>query len=371
MIIRNAYFHDFGGGERFPVHLAQELIKSDIEAIVVSRSPKLLDYAQDQNIKTVRGWWWSRQDWSGKKTLLLPFYLVWQLILFLWYIYLILRLKPRVVHPQSKDDFIAATLAGKLLRKRVVWTDHADLKYIYQNHKVWYKNPIGKIVYLMSKLADHVTLVSHSEQHLIEKQLMHPVPKNYQVIHNGVLDQNAIPAKRNKEEIVFCATSRLVTAKGISELIDAFKQLNTDSKFQLWLVGDGPERTKFEQQADKDPAIVFVGHTDEPLSYVAACDVFVHPSYHEGFSLSLVEAAMLGRPIIACSVGGNAEIVSDNETGILVAERNVESLKQAMKKLAEDEHLRKLLGQNARKVFLRGFQFDKIVTERFLPLYEK
>lgn len=372
LIIRNAYFHDFGGGERFPVHLAKELKKSDVDPIVVSRSPRLLEYAKNLNIRHMPGWWSSRQDWSGQNALLIPFYILWQMFLSVWYMQTILRTKANIVHPQSKDDFIAATLAGRLLGKKVVWTDHADLKYIYQNHSVWYKNPVGKLVYSMSKLAHHITLVSNSERKLIEAQLKHPVPKNYQVIHNGVIDEQITPIERNKNEVIFCATSRLVTAKGIGELIHAFRRLSEENpNTRLWLVGDGPESAKFKKQAANNPLISFVGHSDEPLSYVAACDIFVHPSYHEGFSLSLIEAAMLKKPIVACRVGGNPEIVKDRKTGILINERDEDSLYHAMKELSVNKDLRDKLAANARKLYVEDFQFNKLVKERYIPLYEK
>jgi glycosyltransferase involved in cell wall biosynthesis len=372
LIIRNAYFHDFGGGERFPVHLATELRKNHVEPVVVSRSPKLLEYSNLQDVAVIKGWWWSKQDWSGKNTLLFPLYLGWQVLLTIWYLQLIVRLRPSVVHPQSKDDFIAATIAARLLRKRVVWTDHADLKYVFQNHTVWYKNPVGKLVYAASRLANSVTLVSNSEQQLIESALGHAVPSNFEVIHNGVLDEKIRPVSRKADVIVFCATSRLVTAKGIGELITAFKDLSTQyANIRLWLVGDGPEQEKFKKLADSHDQIAFTGHSDAPLTYVAACDVFVHPSYHEGFSLSLVEAAMLAKPLIACNVGGNPEIVKDRVTGSLITEKNSQELMDAMEQLIEKPELRKQLGNNARKLFVQDFQFDRLVKERFIPLYEK
>src|SRR5690606_31524984 len=141
----NAYFHDFGGGERFPIELASVLQEGGYTPIVVTRSPKLLQLAQDRDIRVIRGWWWKFQGFSGKIAPLFPIYLAWQFLLTLWYASLILRFKPQILHPQSRDDFIAATVAGRILGKHVIWTDHADLKYIWQNHSVWYKNPVGKL----------------------------------------------------------------------------------------------------------------------------------------------------------------------------------------------------------------------------------
>lgn len=374
LIIRNAYAHDFGGGERFPVELANELKNHGYNPIIISRSPKLLDFAKSRQITTIKGWWWSHQDFSGIKTALFPLYLIWQLLLTAWYSGLIIKFRPEVVHPQSRDDFIAATLAGKLSAKRVIWTDHADLKYVWQNHRVWYKNPVGKLVYFVSRFADTITLVSRSEQKLIEEQLGNPLPEKFRVIHNGVRTPNIRPMKRNPEDkdaVVFVATSRLVTAKGIGELIEAFKQIDDKSNVRLWLLGEGPEAEKYQKQAAGHEHISFLGFPENALSYVAAADIFVHPSYHEGFSISLVEAAALGKPIIACNVGGNPEIVKDRQNGLLIPPKDVTALSKAMAELMADQRLRQQYGLVAKRTYQENFVFEQIVAERFVPLYEK
>lgn len=374
LIIRNAFSYDFGGGERFPVDLAEELRSMDYSPTVLSSSKKLLNYASSKNLPHKHSWWWAKQDWSGKSLALTPIYFVWQIFLTSWYITQIIRLKPDIVHPQSKDDFIAATFAGRVLGRHVVWTDHADLKYVYQNHTVWYKNPIGKLVYRMSKWAHAVTLVSTSEASLIETALGRPLPSNYTVIHNGVKDiasqVNAV--ERPLKDQVIVATSRLVKAKGIGELIDAFNVVKTKHpRAKLWLVGNGPDAGIFKRQAKNYTDIVFWDHQDTPLPYVAAADIFVHPSYHEGFSISLVEAAMMEKPIIACGVGGNPEIIHDGKTGLLVNPRDSYNLAEALIYLLDNPSTAKRLAKNARAFYESDFQFDEIVKRKFIPLYEK
>src|SRR5262249_44349294 len=146
LLIRNAYTYDFGGAERLVVHLAQELQINGLDATVMSRQSRLLAYAEEKGVSHVRGWWWSQQNWSGRRVALVPLYVGWQIILMVWYLQLIVRLKPDIVHAMSKDDFIAGTIAARLLGKRVVWTDTADLKFVYRNLDIWYKNPVGKLV---------------------------------------------------------------------------------------------------------------------------------------------------------------------------------------------------------------------------------
>lgn len=373
IIVRNAYSYDFGGGERFPVHLAAELKKINHEAVVVSAQPRLLQYALEQNVTHRKGLWWSKQNWSGLHVLLTPLYMIWQCILFAWYVSLILRERPDVLHLQSRDDFIAGTLAGRLLGRRIIWTDHADLKHVFKNHTTWYKNPIGKLVYLCARCTHAVTLVSESEGRLIAENLKHGLPYNFTVIHNGVSDQQITPIDRRAEDVgsvIFCSTSRLVTAKGIGDLLMAFQQFGHDKAVRLWLVGDGPESEDFKTKADGDDRVIFWGHQENPLPILAAADVFMQPTHHEGFSLSIVEATMLGKPLIVTNVGGNPEI-ANAANSILVPPHNSAALFKAMEALVKDSVRRKKMAKGSRERFEQGFDFQAIVKERFVPLYEK
>lgn len=368
-LIRNSYPFDFGGAEIFPINLGKLLISNGYEPLVVSAHKKTLAISSAAKLSTAQSPWWSFQNFSGLNILLFPIYLLWILILTSWYSLFFLKNHIDIVQPQSRDDFISSTLAAKLLRKKVIWSDHADLKYIYMNHKKWYKNPVGKLVYMSSKLADKVVIESHSEMKLIEELLGKKLPSNYIVIHLGVVDSYK-PTDRKEGPLVLVATSRMVKAKGIGELIKAFKLIdNTD--IVLRLCGDGPDIEYFKSLANGTKNIEFLGHVEDVVKVLQNSDIFVHPSYHEGFGLSLVEAEMCELPIIACKVGSIPEIVKDGVNGILISPRSVKSLVDAMGLLVENEKKRGEMGRASRKIFLKNFQFDVIVKEKFLPLYEE
>lgn len=373
VLIRNAKSYDFGGGERFPVFAADILKRNGYDPIIISGSQKLREFATSHDIPVIKGWWWSHQNWSGAYALLFPVYFIWQLILSFWYFTAFLHHKPDVIHIQSKDDFIAATIAGRLARKRIIWTDHADLKHVWMNLSVWYKNPIGKLIYLCAHLAHGISVVSKSERELVTSNLSsrsRVLDKIY-VIYNGVLDSSGEFSSASKGNMLtYCVASRLVTDKGIKEVIEAYKTIRaeiTDS--QLLLLGDGPEAPIFRELAIDVPSIKFLGHQTNPLKIMSQADIFVHPTYHEGFSVALVEAGMLGLPIIATAVGGNPEIIKDMKTGILVPIRDSSSLAEAMRKLAFDKGLRRQLGESARQQYVDKFQFNHIISESFIPLY--
>lgn len=374
VLIRNAQPYDFGGAERFPVFVAETLKKHGFDPVIISRHQKLRKFAQKQKVHTVTGWWWRRQSWNGWRTVLLPIYLVWQLVLFFYYLTVFLRLHPMAIHIQSKDDFIAATYAARIIGAKVIWTDHADLKHIWRNIKVWYKNPVGKLVYVASRFVDAITVISNSEYQEVVDQLPQKnfVEKVLHIVNNGSPDAMDTYPPAQSNVFTFCSTNRLVTDKGISEMLSAFKRfhdLYPESK--LVLVGNGPEEERFRETASGEPSIVFAGYQSDPLAFVAASDVLLQPTYHEGFSISILEGFMLQKPVIATSVGGNVEMIKDGVNGLLVPAKDADALYRAMVRLYDNPGLRDQLAKNARALYLQKFVFEDIIKEKFIPLYEK
>lgn len=372
VIIRNAAKSDFGGGERFPVFLAQALTAVGYFPIVSSKSAKLLKFAKSSDITTLETWWWSRQNWSGWRVLLTPVYIAWQLLLYFYYLGVFLVIKPKVVHIQSKDDFIAATLAGHTVLARVVWTDHADLKHIWLNVRTPFKNPVGKLVYACAYLAHNITMVSNSELNLVSANIKpnSKITNKLTVVYNGVFDARK-PKPDNKNKITeYLIASRLVKDKGIQDAIVAFAKLNKQHKnTHLTIAGTGAYKDRLIELA-AGSNVTFKGHVDNPLDHMAAADVFIHPTYHEGFSVALVEASMQGLAVVATNVGGNPEIITDNENGILVEPKDIDGLYSALLKLHVNPELREKLATANRNVYEDNFEFNKIVIEGFVPLYE-
>lgn len=374
ILIRNAQPYDFGGAERFPIFTAKVLQENYGTPYLISRSPSLLKYADDMGVNAIKGPWWGYQNWSGVRVVLFPIYILWQFFLFFWYLILFLRYQPDVIHLQSKDDFIAATFAGRLTGARVIWTDHADLKHIWRNLEVWYKNPTGKLVYIASHFAHNITVISKSEYREITKYLSKKskILKKIVIIHNGSPDVRGEYTNRSKnEDFVFCSTNRLVRDKGIKEIIEAFKKFHKKyPKSRLILVGNGLGEKYFKKLASDEPAITFTGFQSDPLSFVSRADVLLQPTYHEGFSISILEGFMLQKPVIATSVGGNVEMIINNENGILVPAKDSNALYGAMIELYTDPSKRGRIAKKGRAIYVQKFVFDTIIKKEFIPLYE-
>ena len=103
---------------------------------------------------------------------------------------------------------------------------------------------------------------------------------------------------------------------------------------------------------------------------MAASDIFVLPSYREGFGSVIIEAASCGLPSIGSNIYGLSDAIKDKETGFLVPVRSSKLLEEAMLKLANNDKLRNEMGSNARNRALNHFSQDNITLE-ILQLYKR
>lgn len=291
-----------------------------------------------------------------------------------WYAWLILRYRIDVVHPQGRDDFIFATAAAHFMRKVSIWTDHADLKYIMDC--VNRPHPrMQKWLLAAAKNTNVIMCASDSEYALIST-VAPELKAKLVVVHNGVFRPQGIQAVEKQDEFVIGTNARLVPAKGISELIGAFALIHGhDPRLRLWLVGGLSGNKELYKEQVKSlgltKSVRFVGYVPNPNDYVASMDIFVHASYHEAFSLAVIEACMLARPVIATAVGGTPEIIEDGVTGLLIAPRDTKALAEALTSLLDDGDKRNKLGDAAYALAVRKFDFQTIVEKKIIPIYEK
>ncbi|HLF78331.1 MAG TPA: glycosyltransferase family 4 protein [Dehalococcoidia bacterium] len=172
---------------------------------------------------------------------------------------------------------------------------------------------------------------------------------------------------------VIATLARLVEAKGIQDLLTAVSQANDpEGRFLVLVGGEGHYRDALE--ANTPTALSgharFLGRVADPSELYAAADVFVLPSYEEGFGLVFVEAAFHGTPSIGTRVGGIPEAIIDGETGILVEPKDPQNLARAIERIAADAQLRERLGKRALEraqseftVELMAERYEKVLLE--------
>lgn len=373
LLIRNVKPEFYGGGETYQLMLARELSKYGFDPVIVSSSRGLLKAARTEGFKVVEAPYYERQNYSGMRNLLLPLYLLRLRKLGRWYQNLFLKYQPETVNVQSRDDWIAATVVAKRMRIRVLWTDHMDFRsWVLTNVGVPYKNLIGKMILDVSRDVYKVIMISKFEKKEVEKMIAPRKMNNLLVAKNGAVDRRDEFKKAKVLPKSFIYIGRLVSYKGVFELIEAFSRVvKKYPEARLNIYGDGEDAERCKEKARGCSQIVFYGYTDEPLKVIAENYCFVLPSYREGLSLSLLDAAMMGKVIIASDAGGNPEVVKNEKTGFLVPAQDAKELEKIMLEVLENKKKADEMAKNVRKYYEERFDFERIFAEKMLPLYNK
>ena len=183
-----------------------------------------------------------------------------------------------------------------------------------------------------------------------------------------------VPYPEN-EAVRFLYLGRIMREKGMDELFAAMRKLR--EKFGagvvLDIVGfydDEGYKAQVEELAAEGIA-VYHGFQSDPAPYYAAADCVVLPSYHEGMSNVLLEAAATGRPVITSDIPGCREAVEDGKTGLLCKAGDSESLYTQMARMAEtSSSVRQAMGQAAHEKMLREFDKRLVVEETISALFK-
>jgi glycosyltransferase involved in cell wall biosynthesis len=179
--------------------------------------------------------------------------------------------------------------------------------------------------------------------------------------------------------VVIGSAARLSTVKGFDVLLRALHRILDDGgdrrPVQLWIAGDGPERTALEQLAQRlgvAAHVRFLGHCGpaEMAQFWAAIDLFALASRWEGLPYVILEAMARGKPVVATAVDGVPEAVIDGDTGLLVPPDAAAPLADALLGLVEDGGRRASMGRAGRARFVSTFRSD-VVVEQLMAAYRQ
>jgi len=203
-------------------------------------------------------------------------------------------------------------------------------------------------------------------QELSHRRIFAPVRSAKSRIHvmpNGV----EIRGRRNFEGEKLVYVGRLTKKKGVEYLILAMRSVKD---IDLLIVGDGPDRGRLEKMAN-GLRVKFMGmiSPENIYDYLREAKVLILPSLYEGLPNVILEAMSMGVPVIATRVGGVPDVIKDRETGLLVEPGRVEELAISIKKLIEDDNLRRKMSKNCLKE-AKKYSWDHVV-ERFEDLIER
>ena len=161
----------------------------------------------------------------------------------------------------------------------------------------------------------------------------------------------------------FLFVGRVMKEKGIGELFDAMKRLVKETKCLLDVVGPFEEDYKEEiERYEEEGWLKYHGYQEDVRPFIAQCDCFVLPSYHEGMANTNLESASSGRPIITTNIPGCKEAVVDGISGYLCEPQNADSLYRAMKDMLNNDN-RESMGKEGRQLMETRFKKERIVEE--------
>ena len=175
----------------------------------------------------------------------------------------------------------------------------------------------------------------------------------------------------NNEAVKFLFVGRVMKEKGIDELFEAMKRLVSEGEnCFLDVVGPFEEDYKGKlEQYEKAGWLKYHGYQENVVPFIAACDCFVLPSYHEGMANTNLECASSGRPIITSNIPGCKEAIVDG-SGLLCEPKNVESLYRTMKEMVVTSRKnREQMGQVGRKHMQDVFDKKKVVADTIKHLF--
>jgi glycosyltransferase involved in cell wall biosynthesis len=176
----------------------------------------------------------------------------------------------------------------------------------------------------------------------------------------------------DRSDFVFILIGRLLWDKGVQEYVDAARSLKSrypHARFQL-LGPVGVDNPSAITRSDVDKweregIIEYLGEANDVRPLIAAADCVVLPSYREGVPRTLMEAAAMGRPIVATDVPGCREVVDHDITGYLCEVKNATSLATQLERMLTLPHAdRAVMAQRGREKVTREFD-ENTVVERY------
>jgi len=275
--------------------------------------------------------------------------------------------KPSIVHTQILGANIYGRIAAILARVPVVISAEQNVYYKKKRVHIW----LDKI---LAKNTDKIIAVSNRVKEFTSRQEGIGEDK-FELIYNAIDSTEFLPTDSRKDireklnlregDFILGTVGALTTQKGHYYLIQAVSQLvKRYPNTILLVVGKGELKEKLQEILHKlglEENVRFLGLRRDIADVLNCMDVFVFPSLWEGLGIALLEAMLMGLPVVASSVDGILEIVENGKNGILVAPANVEALSNAIAELIRNPQLRQSLGKAAKEHILEKFEVRQYI----------
>lgn len=296
--------------------------------------------------------------------------------LFFMLIKIVKRYKIDIVHAHSViPTGLVGVIVAKILRCPSIITSHGmdinnfDANSIYGHMISFSLNQCKKVIAVSGDLAEKMKFLGINEDKIVivrnavDTERFKP-SKNMELRHKYLIGEN---------EILILFVGYLDIFKGIFQLVDAFHEINKENKnVKLMMVGTGPKEKELKNKVSQwnlESYVIFTGAVPntEIHSYYQMADVFVLPSYTEGFPLSILEAMGCGLPVVVTNVGGIREVIKNGENGFIIPPKNRTILTAKLRIFINDNNLRKKFAKKSLEIVIKFDVNEKI--NKIIKLY--
>jgi glycosyltransferase involved in cell wall biosynthesis len=301
-------------------------------------------------------------------------------------IFILIKEKPDIVHTHTPKAGLLGMIAAKITQVPVRMHTIAGMpltvakgfkkkllilieKLTYASATNIYPNSIILKKYIIENKfckKEKLKVIGKGSSNGIDTTFFYRTPQIIEKAHN-LKTELKIP----DNAFIFLFVGRIVKDKGINELIEAFSKIENKNTY-LILVGNyeqdlDPLENKTYIEINNNEKIIEVGYQNDVRPYFAMSDVFVFPSYREGFPNVVLQAGAMEVPSIVSNINGSNEIIENNKNGLVVKVKNIPELKDAMNKLLHDKKLLQKLKTNCRynivENYKRGYIWEQLLNE--------
>jgi glycosyltransferase involved in cell wall biosynthesis len=284
-----------------------------------------------------------------------------------------------ILHTHHYEQAIVGWMATRLYRrtKLVIGRHYSDA--IYRNPNPIKRKALLAIEQRINRDATRIIVPSQMILEILTRWQSIPAEK-IDLVHYGFEPKKYnLPSEDEIESVrqqlgtagVFSIAnfSRYYKEKGLVYLIRAAAKIREKTNaFKIFLIGEGPERFRLEEEIKRlglEDNVVLTGWRRDAMAIMAAVDAIAQSTLQEGFSQVMCEAMWMRKPLIMTDVSGAADIIEDGFNGLIVPKADSDALADAIIRLMQNADLRLRLGKN-------GFDTvqNRLTIDRQIALYE-
>lgn len=279
-----------------------------------------------------------------------------------------------IIHAHGINSEVFCTVLRSILRNKKIMfvsTVHGIAEMDRIQDSLLKQKLFAKMQILALKKFDSIIAVSNSiKEDLIKKGLK---SSKIHVIYHYVTSCDIERKYEKHTPLKICCVGRLEKVKNTELLIKAISIIKNENNIVCNIYGDGSLKKDLQNQIDElglNKMIFLKGYNNKIEKVYYENDILVQPSLYESFGLTIIEAMKCGLPVVCSNVGGMAEIIENNVTGLLFENNNVEQLANILQKVCQNKYNLKDFSKREQETV--AIKFNEDIHKKYLQnIYDK